>query len=218
MDSEIGDVGNLENYNLFAYCNNNPVNLTDENGNWPDWKWQQIASGILLVALAVSAISIGILTLPFGGAIAVVAGITIAAGIGTAVFGVAEVGEGLSGYNIVRDTVFGGNQDAYNITLEIFRYTAIIGSFICGIYGATHITTTERSLPSNGNKHSGIWNKNDNTLGYYGKDGKLRYSIAFIDHGTPSIHNIPHWHTELPHSKPINNVIDFIIELIKRRF
>ncbi len=218
VDSEVGDVGKLEHHNLCAYCINNPVNLTDDNGNWPDWKWQQIASGIGLVVLVISAISIGILTLPFGGAIAVVAGITIAAGIGTVVFGVAEVGEGLSSYNIVRDTVFGGNQDAYNITLEIFRYTAIIGSFICGMYGATHITTTERSLLTNGNKHSGIWNKNDKTLGYYGKDGKLRYSIAFTDHGTPSIHNIPHWHTELPHSKPINNVIKFIIELIKRRF
>ena len=27
----------LHGYNLFAYCFNNPVNLTDPSGNWPKW-------------------------------------------------------------------------------------------------------------------------------------------------------------------------------------
>ena len=29
--------GSLHGYNLFAYCFNNPVNLTDSSGNWPAW-------------------------------------------------------------------------------------------------------------------------------------------------------------------------------------
>ena len=29
--------GNVMGYNLFAYCFNNPINLTDNDGNWPQW-------------------------------------------------------------------------------------------------------------------------------------------------------------------------------------
>ena len=29
--------GNLSGYNLFAYCFNNPVNMDDYCGNWPEW-------------------------------------------------------------------------------------------------------------------------------------------------------------------------------------
>ena len=29
--------GSLKGHNLFAYCFNNPVNLTDSSGNWPAW-------------------------------------------------------------------------------------------------------------------------------------------------------------------------------------
>ncbi len=29
--------GNLQGYNLYAYCFNNPINIEDENGNWPQW-------------------------------------------------------------------------------------------------------------------------------------------------------------------------------------
>ena len=37
-DSAIASVGgDIRGYNLFAYCMNNPVNLTDEAGNWPKW-------------------------------------------------------------------------------------------------------------------------------------------------------------------------------------
>ena len=37
-DSVIAGVGgNVKGYNLFAYCFNNPVNMDDQAGNWPDW-------------------------------------------------------------------------------------------------------------------------------------------------------------------------------------
>ena len=32
-----GTNGSLQGFNLYAYCFNNPVNLTDCNGNWPEW-------------------------------------------------------------------------------------------------------------------------------------------------------------------------------------
>ena len=32
-----GAGGNVQGYNLFAYCFNNPVNMSDETGTWPSW-------------------------------------------------------------------------------------------------------------------------------------------------------------------------------------
>ena len=29
--------GNIKGYNLFSYCFNNPVNMNDQTGNWPNW-------------------------------------------------------------------------------------------------------------------------------------------------------------------------------------
>ena len=36
-DGVLNAQGSLYGYNLFAYCFNNPVNMEDGNGNWPQW-------------------------------------------------------------------------------------------------------------------------------------------------------------------------------------
>ena len=37
-DNQISGVGSdIRGYNLFAYCFNNPVNMSDPTGNWPKW-------------------------------------------------------------------------------------------------------------------------------------------------------------------------------------
>ena len=37
-DSVVSGVGqDIMGYNMFVYCHNNPVNMSDENGNWPKW-------------------------------------------------------------------------------------------------------------------------------------------------------------------------------------
>ena len=217
------DPSSINGLNLYAYCANNPVMYVDPSGHeWYNpltWDWGEIAKGVGLIITGVGAIAIGIVTLPYGGWISAVAGITILAGGGTALFGLSDVGEGITDYNVIQEAVFMGNENAYNITESIFATTATIGSIICGGYIKYNTTTTPRSLPGKGQKpHSGVWNMNDKTLGYYGADGKLRYSIAFNNHNTPSVHRIPHWHTEMPHSEPINSFWRFVIELFKRGF
>jgi len=64
----LGADGSLLSYNLFAYCFNNPVSLSDTAGNWPAWA-EKLATAVAVVA-----------------AVAAVAAITVAtAGAGTAV-------------------------------------------------------------------------------------------------------------------------------------
>ena len=53
-DSVISGTGeSVQGYNLFAYCNNNPVNMSDETGHWPKWSTILKAAAIVVVAVAV---------------------------------------------------------------------------------------------------------------------------------------------------------------------
>ncbi|GAA0178475.1 hypothetical protein SH2C18_15270 [Clostridium sediminicola] len=78
-DIDVLDGGNdhiLEN-NLFAYCFNNPVNMSDEDGHWPSW-----ATKVLIGA---AAIGVGVaVTALTGGAVlpALIAGVKAAATAG----------------------------------------------------------------------------------------------------------------------------------------
>lgn len=84
VDSEIGERNNLEHFNLFCYCINNPVNLADEEGNWPRWfKW--VVVGVLVVAaVAAAAVTAGA---ALGAASVLVAGMsfTVLATAGSAI-------------------------------------------------------------------------------------------------------------------------------------
>ena len=91
-NSEIIDGSNahlLEN-NLFAYCFNNPTNMIDEDGNWPQW-----AKNLLKVGIGVAAIGIGVAaTVATGGAAAPVLLASIKIAATSAAFG-ALTGAGL---------------------------------------------------------------------------------------------------------------------------
>ena len=79
-DAEIaGAGGELKGYNLFSYCMNNPVNMTDEDGNWPKWLGKAIAV-VAVAAVVVAAVAVTVVT--FGAtSVAGVAVITAAATI-----------------------------------------------------------------------------------------------------------------------------------------
>ena len=213
------DPSSINGLNLYCYCMNNPIMYVDPSGHeWYNpltWDWGEIAKGVGLVITGVVAIAVGVVTLPYGGWISAVAGVTILAGGGTALFGLSDIGEGITDYNVIQEAVFMGNEDAYNLAENIFQYTAIAGTAICGIYGATHTTlSAARSTPRTGNAHSSVYNKQFNTLTYYGKNGQMKYSMHLFNRG----HQWVHWHTELPHSQPINNFLRFVWEMAKKGF
>ena len=88
------DCENLLQYNQYAYCFNNPVNLTDDGGYWPSWLTKiAIGVGAVLVGAAVVAAT--------GGAAAAFVGAAVAGLKAAAVSGVigAAVGAGTSAIN-----------------------------------------------------------------------------------------------------------------------
>lgn len=123
VDSEIGDVGNLENYNLFAYCINNPVMLADENGNWPKWQtW--VIFGAAIVAVAV------IICLSGG----LAAQILFGAGIGLTIGGVTSLATQLVTNNGKFDKI---NWDQVIIDASIGAVMGAFGGSAIGRLGMT---------------------------------------------------------------------------------
>ena len=124
--------GEILGANLYAYCGNNPVMGYDPTG-YLDWGSIGKGSGWLVVGI--SAVVIGASVLTCGVATPLMVGIavaTIGAGALTTINGIAEVGEGFTDYNFMKDGVFQGNESAYNTYSTITSTTATFGSLICG--------------------------------------------------------------------------------------
>ena len=78
-DSLIGQAENIQGTNLFSYCFNNPVNMTDSTGNWP--KLSTIFAAVAVAAVAVAAVAVTVATCGAAAPALAVAGGSIAGGI-----------------------------------------------------------------------------------------------------------------------------------------
>ena len=70
----LGATSTIQSYNLFTYCEGNPVNMVDESGTWPKWleTTVKVASAIVVVAaVAVSVVAVTAYTAGTGTAAAV---------------------------------------------------------------------------------------------------------------------------------------------------
>ena len=123
-DSQISDVGgNVLGNNSFAYCHNNPVNMSDPTGHWPNWS--KLVSGIGLAITGMIAVTAAATATCV--AAPVVAAVAIA-GIACMAMGSSEIVESFNGYNLVRDTVFRGNEPAYNTARVVASVVATAGT------------------------------------------------------------------------------------------
>lgn len=127
------DPETINGLNLYAYCGNNPVIGYDPDGTW-DWAafWQGL--GMILTAIAAVAVSIATFGAATPIAMGIIAGVTLGAGVLTGINGVATMVEAGTGYNFVRDGVFQGNVNAYNLYAGITEGVAIVGTVICGVW------------------------------------------------------------------------------------
>ncbi len=74
-DGVIPDVGEaIQGYNMFAYCFNNPVNMDDPTGDWPEWlenTVKVVSAVVAVVAVVVTATAVSAVTAGTGSAAAV---------------------------------------------------------------------------------------------------------------------------------------------------
>ncbi len=203
---------------LYAYCGNNPVMRADPSGrewwNPATWDWNSILKGAGLVALGIAAITIAALTFPVGGIILIAAGAAFLSGALTVAFGLSDVLGGVSGYNLVEQTVFQGNEGAYSLAENITAGVAAVSMLVCGAYLDFNSSFVFRSTEATDISHGIVFNTATKTISYYDGSGFLAGSIC-IENFEESGHLI-HYHTEPPHSEQIYSYFQFIEELIKR--
>ena len=73
--------GDIQGYNMFSYCMNNPVNKSDSTGNWPKWIGKAIAV-VAVAVVVVVAVAVTVSTFGAGsaaGVMAITTALTIAA-------------------------------------------------------------------------------------------------------------------------------------------
>ena len=63
------DLSSMTQHNLFAYCLNNPVNMDDDGGQWPNWVKKAVAA-VAVVAVTAAAAAITVATAGAGAPIA----------------------------------------------------------------------------------------------------------------------------------------------------
>ena len=67
-----GATGELMGYNQFAYCFNNPTNMSDSAGNWPKWAKKLVAAAAVVAVVAVVA-AVTVVTASAGSVVAAAA-------------------------------------------------------------------------------------------------------------------------------------------------
>ena len=210
--------------NLFAYCLNNPVNMSDSSGNWPSLG--QVIEAVGTVVLAVGFVAAVVAS---AGAVGIAAGVAaasigatgamvstaitigtvgtyaVAAGIGACAL--SNVGEILTGTNIIRDKLMGGNQGAYSAVqngLAIVGAGAVmIGQMNPGVTGRSAKPSSNakavHKVPTFGTPNTSFDKLYSGNAGgfqrvYYDSRGGISLQIDFTCHNNPSIHSNPHLH------------------------
>ena len=224
-DGQISGVGgDIKGYNLFAYCFNNPVNMSDPTGNWPSWG--QVFAAVATVAVAavfvaavvasagavgvaagVAAASIGATGTMVSAAITVgtVGTYAVAAGIGACAL--SNAGEILTGTNVIRDGLMGGNQEAYDTVQTALNIAGggamILGQTNPGVTGnaakPSQNAQTVHKVPTTGTPNTSFDKLYSGNTGgfqrtYYDFKGNVSLQIDFTYHNNPSIHSNPHLH------------------------
>ena len=224
-DGQISGVGgDIRGYNLFAYCFNNPVNMSDPTGNWPSWG--QVFAAVATVAVAavfvaavvasagavgvaagVAAASIGATGTMVSAAITVgtVGTYAVAAGIGACAL--SNAGEILTGTNVIRDGLMGGNQEAYDTVQTALNIAGggamILGQTNPGVTGnaakPSQNAQTVHKVPTTGTPNTSFDKLYSGNTGgfqrtYYDFKGNVSLQIDFTYHNNPSIHSNPHLH------------------------
>ena len=189
VDSVVGGLGNLEIYNLFAYCNNNPVMYIDPSGKFAictllimfavsslaTWAageifGHQLVGGAGSIITGSNAIYTGISLIAFGGPVGWVLGsIALISGIASIGFGAAEIQEHFTGDNYINQMgITGGLYNGLMIA-------SVLTAGITTVAGQGYLRTHAKVADLNNTHGKTLSNRKYNDLrGQIMKDGIKR--------------------------------------------
>jgi hypothetical protein len=138
--------GDILGYNLFAYCLNNPVNYSDQGGNWPSWATKLLIGTAVIAAAAILTVA----TAGTGTALACFAvGALKGAAIGAAVGAASGAATGAVTHRITTGSWEGAGQAALDGAADGYMMGAITGfisggltSDVCFVAGTTVLAST----------------------------------------------------------------------------
>ena len=143
-DGAISDVGgDIRGYNMYSYCFNNPVNMTDPDGNWPQWATKLVAA-VAVVAVVAAIAAVTVATAGAGTAVACVAvGAAKGAAIGLATGAVTGAAVGAVNHRLSTGSWEGADEAALNGMADGALSGAITGAITGGIKGGIkHLSTS----------------------------------------------------------------------------
>ena len=206
-DNQIAGVGGeVLGYNLFAYAMNNPVNMSDYTGDWPQWATVALGATIAAVAvvatvatlgaaapaaacvLSMSAMAVGI-SYTTASALATVAVVT------TTVAAAAYTGDmayaAVTGDSILLNTLFQGNEEAYETGLLLTSMAtggmlelATYSPGVCFVAGTQVLTASGYKSIENVSVGDMVWAENPQT----GEKGLKEVVQTFVNEAIELIH------------------------------
>ena len=224
-DDRVANIaGEVLGNNLYLYCFNNPIILSDPTGSWPSLGQifaavtTIVATAVFVAAVIGSAGAVGVaagVAAASLGATGVVASTAATVGtIGTYVVagaigacGLSNAGEVLTGTNIIRDGLMGGNQEAYD-TVQTVLSVAGTGAICVGLTNPgvsgnaaqpsndAKVEHTTSSVGSPRSHHDKLYNNKPGEFQrtYYDHKGNMSLQIDFTCHSKPQEHTNPHLH------------------------
>jgi RHS repeat-associated protein len=188
--TDVLDGGNdhiLEN-NLFAYCFNNPVNLSDETGEWPSWATKVLIGTAVIAAAAVLTVA----TAGTGTALACFAvGALKGAAIGAATGAASGAAFGAVGHRISTGSWKGAGKAALNGAADGYMTGAITGfisggltSNVCFVAGTSVLTASGNVAIETIKSGDLVWSENPET----GEKALKRVVQTFINETNELVH------------------------------
>ena len=156
-DGQIAGIGgDVNGYDLYEYCFNNPVNMSDSAGNWPNWAKKLVAAVVVVAAVAVVA-AVTVATAGAGSAIAAVA-VGAAKGAATGLLMGAATGAagGAIGHRIATGSWEGAGEAALNGMANGALSGAISGAITGGIKGGVSYASKSTASPTPSNTGKGF--------------------------------------------------------------
>ena len=232
------DTENLNGFNLYMYCADNPVNYFDPNGEFlftliaslvcttvigyiayrgiEAATNTQVANGTTSIAGGMSTVFTSFALFSFGPVGWLLGGIGIIAGLGTTLFGTAELQQGITGNNWIKDA--GMSDSTYNALYLTASLTSLVVN-IAGItymnYASTYGFSDARSIGKPFGRYSKIDSNGLKQYTFYDYRGRLWYMKDFRHTGNMKF---PHYHLFLNGIK-INDHLtfwQFIAKLFRR--